>query len=103
MINQEVKKIYAIAVSKDSNGIIKEIIEIKNVNEEKFKQLKTEASGYLAIVQLKEDEQKKKEKAMLKRIAFIEEQNILLKKAICELAGLDFEALDENIKSLIGE
>lgn len=103
MVNQEVKKIYAIAVSKDSNGIIKEIIEIKNVNEEKFKQLKTEASGYFAIVQLKEDEQKKKEQAMLKRIAFIEEQNILLKKAICELAGLDFEALDENIKSLIGE
>lgn len=46
-----------------------------------------------------------KEKMLLKRITILEAQNILLKKAVCSLAGLDLteQTLDENIKGLIGE
>lgn len=46
-----------------------------------------------------------KEKILLKRINTLEAQNILLKKAVCSLAGLDLteQTLDENIEKLIGE
>lgn len=45
------------------------------------------------------------EKTLMKRITILEAQNILLKKAVCSLAGLDLteQTLDENIEKLIGE
>jgi hypothetical protein len=101
----EIKKMYIVAIQKNDDGKIKEVFEVKTINEEQFKKLKTEANSFVSLTQVIEEEQKKKEKDVLKRLELLESQNILLKKAVCELAGLDLniELLDENIIKLIGE
>jgi BRCT domain type II-containing protein len=101
----EIKKMYMVAIQKDGGGKIKEVFEVKTINEEQFKKLKTEANSFVSLTQVIEEEQRKKEKDVLKRLELLESQNIVLKKAVCELAGLDLniELLDENIIKLIGE
>lgn len=101
----EIKKMYIVAIQKNDDGKIKELFEVKTINEEQFKKLKTEANSFVSLTQVIEEEQRKKEKDVLKRLELLESQNILLKKAVCELAGLDLniELLDENIIKLIGE
>ena len=101
----EINKMYMVAIQKNDDGKIKEVFEVKTINEEKFKQLKTEANSFVSLTQVIEEEQRKKEKDILKRLELLESQNIVLKKAVCELAGLDLniELLDENIIKLIGE
>lgn len=101
----EIKKMYIVAIQKNDDGKIKELFEVKTINEEQFKKLKTEANSFVSLTQVIEEEQRKKEKDVLKRLELLESQNIVLKKAVCELAGLDLniELLDENIIKLIGE
>lgn len=101
----EIKKMYIVAIQKNDDGKIKEVFEVKTINEEQFKKLKTEANSFVSLTQVIEEEQRKKEKDVLKRLELLESQNIVLKKAVCELAGLDLniELLDENIIKLIGE
>lgn len=101
----EIKKMYMVAIQKNDDGKIKEVFEVKTINEEQFKKLKTEANSFVSLTQVIEEEQRKKEKNVLKRLELLESQNIVLKKAVCELAGLDLniELLDENIIKLIGE
>jgi hypothetical protein len=101
----DIKKMYIVAIQKNDDGKIKELFEVKTINEEQFKKLKTEANSFVSLTQVIEEEQRKKEKDVLKRLELLESQNIVLKKAVCELAGLDLniELLDENIIKLIGE
>ena len=58
----EIKKMYMVGIQKNDDGKIKEVFEVKTINEEKFKQLKTEASEHKAKVQLEKQEQEKKDK-----------------------------------------
>ena len=84
-----------------------EVVEVIDLNDIKLKEFLSTCQKNLAEKEIKEaqlEEAKlKEEKALLNRVSILEEQNLLLKKAICVLGGLEIEEskLDENIKQLI--
>lgn len=64
----EIKKSYMVAIKKDSSGKVQEVIEVKTINEDTLKQLKSEASNYSSQKQLSEEELNKEEIAKAKRL-----------------------------------
>ena len=84
-----------------------EVLEVVELNDIKLKDFLSACQKNLIEEEIKEaqlEEVKlKEEKALLDRVRVLEEQNLLLKKAVCVLGGLEIDEskLDENIKQLI--
>ena len=84
-----------------------EVLEVVELNDIKLKDFLSACQKNLIEEEIKEAQllelKLKEEKALLDRVRVLEEQNLLLKKAVCVLGGLEIDEskLDENIKQLI--
>ena len=84
-----------------------EVLEVVELNDIKLKDFLLACQKNLTEKELKETQllelKLKEEKALLDRVRVLEEQNLLLKKAVCVLGGLEIDEskLDENIKQLV--
>lgn len=84
-----------------------EVLEVVELNDIKLKDFLSACQKNLIEEEIKETQllelKLKEEKALLDRVRVLEEQNLLLKKAVCVLGGLEIDEskLDENIKQLI--
>lgn len=84
-----------------------EVLEVVELNDIKLKEFLSTCQKNLVEKEIKdtqlEEVKLKEEKTLLNRVKILEEQNLLLKKAVCVLGGLEIDEskLDENIKQLV--